>query len=103
MKDEMLKIALEGISAEELADAKTYTIGRFALSLNSNRRLARTLVALQISDLGIDYIERRADYINAVTPTDIIRVARRMFLGNADGAPDEIRLVTAIVGDPEGF
>lgn len=101
--DEMQKMAKDGITEDELAAAKTYSIGNFALSLDTNSSLARILVGLQITDLGIDYIDRRADLINAVTTADVLRVARRVFWGDGNAMDGEVQMITTIVGNPVGF
>ena len=105
MRTEIEAVAREGITEEELAAAKIYSIGRFALTMDDNAGVASVLVGIQFGDLGIDYIERRPDLINAVTGDDVRRVARRMFLGDAAADPETapVEFVTAIVGDPAGF
>jgi len=84
----------KGVGAEELADAKTYLTGSFPLELDNNGEIAGRLVGMQISDLGIDYLDRRNALIDAVTVEDANRVARRLF--------DDKALTWAVVGDPEG-
>lgn len=84
------KMVNEGPSAEELADAKAYLTGSYALRFSSSGSIARQLLFIQIEDLGIDYVNRRNDLINAVTLEDVRRAARRIF---GDGAP-----TVAIVG-----
>lgn len=105
IRSEVEKVAREGITEEELAAAKTYSIGRFALSMDDSAGVAGVLVGLQVSELGADYIRDRPGLIDAVTGDDIRRVARRLFLGGADADPDAapVEFVTAIVGDPVGF
>jgi zinc protease len=51
------------------------------------------LVAMQYHDLGLDYIDRRAGFINAVTLADVKRVAERLL--------DPDKLTVVIVGSPE--
>jgi zinc protease len=66
--EQLKKMAKLGPTAEELAAAKTYVIGAYAISnLDSSANIARTLVALQEDDLGIDYIQTREQKIDAVT------------------------------------
>src|SRR5690606_10231124 len=61
-------MAEEGPTEEELARAKTYLVGAYPINnLDSSAAIARTLVELQLDDRGIDYIDRRVGYINAVT------------------------------------
>ena len=100
---EMQRMAEDGLTDQELADAKTYSIGNFALSLDTNSSLARVLVGLQVAELGIDYIDKRAGYINAVTLDDVLRVARRIFWGDENATSGSLRMITTIVGDPVGF
>ena len=69
----------EGVGEEELATAKTYLIGAYAINnLDSSSAVARTLVELQKDDRGIDYINRRAGYIEAVTAEQVKAAARRL-------------------------
>jgi zinc protease len=83
----------EGPTADELRDAKTYLTGSFPLSLDSTGRIAGILVAMQRDGLGIDYLDKRAALIDAVTLADTKRVARRLF------DPDKLSFV--VVGSPE--
>jgi zinc protease len=85
----------EGPTADELKDAKTYLTGSFPLSLDSTGRIAGILVAMQRDELGIDYLDRRAALIDAVTLADAKRVARRLF--------DPDKLSFAVVGSPENL
>ena len=92
---EWKRLGREGVTAKELADAKTYSNGSFPLRLSSSRRIARLLVGMQLSNLGIDYIEKRPSMIDAVTLEDANRVARRLY--------DSGKLTTVIVGEPQGI
>lgn len=94
IRAEIDKIAREGITADELEAAKTYTTGAFPLSLTSNARIANMLVTLQVLDLGIDYLDRRSGLVNRVTLDDVKRVAERLL--------DVGAMSVVVVGDPEG-
>jgi len=94
VREQFTDIAENAISEAELDAAKTFITGSFPLSLNSNARIARTLVVLQKFDLGIDYLDRRAGIIDAVTIDDVRRMADRLF--------DAGNMLTVIVGAPEG-
>src|SRR5262249_35471741 len=72
--------------------AKTYLKGSFALGLDTSNRIAAQLVQMQIDNLGIDYIERRASLIDAVTLADAKRVAKRLLSGT----------LMTVVGRPAG-
>jgi zinc protease len=95
IQGEIEKIARDGITAAELEAAKTYTTGAFPLSLNSNARIANMLTRLQVLDLGIDYLDRRASLINQVNLEDVKRVAARVL--------DVDAMSIVVVGDPEGI
>lgn len=95
IRDELARLREEGITEDELRDAKTYINGAYPLRLDSNTAIAQSLVAIQLEDLGIDYMDRRSSYIDAVTTEDIRRVARRLI------RPDE--LIVVVVGDPAGL
>lgn len=79
IRDVVKKMADEGPTATELADAKKYLIGSYAINnLDSSGAVAATLVQLQLEDLGIDYMQRRGDFINAVTLEDTKAAARKL-------------------------
>ncbi len=83
-----------GVTAAELNDAKTYLTGSFPLRFTSTDSIARMLVGMQYNDLGIDYIDRRNGYIEAVTREDVARVAGSLL------QPDGLTFV--VVGNPQG-
>lgn len=94
IRAEWKRMAEEGPTAEELELAKKHMTGSFPLRLSSNSAVASMLVAIQLEDLGVDYIDRRAGYIDSVTLEDAKRVAAELF------QPDAIDF--AIVGAPDG-
>ena len=75
---EIRRMATDGPSAAELADAKSFLKGSFALRFDTSSKIASQLVQLQVDDLGIDYIEKRNGLIEAVTLQDVKRVAKRL-------------------------
>ncbi len=94
IREQWAKIAKFGITAEELRDTKSYLTGSFFTRLNSTRRVAGLLVSIQLHGMGIDYLERRNQLINAVSLDDVRRVARQLF------KPED--LTFSIVGRPKG-
>jgi zinc protease len=77
IRDVVKRMAVEGPTEEELEKAKRYLVGSYAINnLDSSAAIANTLVQLQVEELGIDYIERRADIINAVTREEAAAAAR---------------------------
>jgi zinc protease len=91
---EVKRMREEGPTADELAKAKSYLKGSYALNLDTSGKIAAQLVQIQIDKLGIDYIKRRNALIDAVTLDDAKRVAKRLY---ADG------LLVTIAGRPSGF
>jgi len=91
---EIRRLAESGPTAEELAKAKAYLNGSFALNLDSSTKIASLLVQLQLDDIGIDYFARRPVLIDAVTLEDARRVAKRLLDGG---------LLVTVVGRPEGI
>lgn len=79
MRDEISRFAEEGPTEEELAAAKDYLVGNFALRFDSSQKIAHNLLQFQLDGLGIDYIERRNDLIRQVTLEDVKRVAKRLW------------------------
>lgn len=94
IRDEWAKIA-EGVTEEELDEAKTYLTGAYPLRFDGNANIARILVGMQMSDLPIDYIKTRNDKVNAITLDDIARVADRIYRA------EDLHFV--VVGQPEGL
>lgn len=94
MRQEWARMAKDGLSDQEMADAKTYLTGSFPLQLGSTQAIARILLQVKRDNLGIDYLNQRDRYINAVSQADIKRVAQRLL--------DPAKLLTVLVGKPEG-
>lgn len=95
IRAELVRMAEEGISADELAGAKTYLTGALPLSMTSTGSIASILLGVKQDGLGIDYLDRRAELINGVTAQDVARVATRLLRPDA--------LSTVLVGAPEGI
>ena len=95
VRKEIAAMAAGEITQAALDDAKTYLTGSFPLRLTTNDAIASTLVTMQVDDVGIDYLERRNDYIEAVTLADVRRVAARLY--------DPDRLLVVVVGEPAGL
>jgi zinc protease len=92
IESELKRLAEQGPTEEELASAKSYLTGAYALRFESSSSIANQLLWIQIEDLGIDYVDKRNALIEAVTLEDVRRVAKRLI--EAD------RLITTIVGKP---
>ncbi len=95
LRQEWARMREQGPTPEELTAATTYLVGSFPLELTSTSAIAGMLTAIQRHGLGIDYIDRRASYIEAVTADDARRVAERLL------RPEHLAAV--VVGEPSGL
>jgi zinc protease len=82
--EQFARMATKGPSAEELASAKAYLTGSYALRFDTSDKIAGQLLGLQVQGIGKDYIEERNNLIEAVTLEDIARVRKRLL---EDAAP----------------
>lgn len=94
VRDVWKKFADEGPTQDELNDAKTYLTGAYPLRFTSSTTIAEMLVGIQEEGLGIDYIDNRNGFIDAVTLDDAKRVAAGLF------QPENLSFV--IAGRPQG-
>jgi zinc protease len=95
IRDEWRKAAENGITEEELTNAKTYMTGEYPLRFDGNATIARIMVGMQMIGLPIDYIPTRNDRVEAVTLEGVKRVAGELL------DPEGLHFV--IVGLPEGL
>ena len=93
IEKEIRAMAESGPTEEEIAKAKAYLKGSFPLRFDSSTKIAGQLVQIQLDELGIDYINRRNDLIEAVTAADARRVAKSLLTGG---------LFITVVGRPVG-
>jgi zinc protease len=91
---ETRQMAANGPTQEELDKAKAYLKGSYALRFDTSTKIAGQLVQIQLDELGIDYINKRNDLIDAVTLAETKRVAKALL---------ETPLLTVIVGKPAGI
>jgi len=91
---ETKRMAADGPTAEELAAAKAFLKGAYALSLDSSAKIAAQLTQIQLDNLGIDYIQRRGAMIDAVRIEDAKRVAKRLYGGG---------MLVTVAGRPKGL
>ncbi|MEP0963304.1 MAG: pitrilysin family protein [Roseobacter sp.] len=95
IKDEWVKAATEGLTQEEVANAKTYLTGAYPLRFDGNGPIANIMVGMQMLGLPIDYIATRNERVDAVTVEDVKRVAGELL------DPEGLHFV--VVGQPEGL
>jgi len=94
VKQEWKRMREEGPTEDELADAKLFLTGSYALRFGSTIAIANSLVGVQLESFPPDYFAKRNGYIDAVTLEDVKRVAKRLL------DPDSLTFV--IVGEPAG-
>ena len=64
---------------QEVAAAKRYLIGSYALRFTSSTNIARTLLTIQLDRLGIDYVNQRNRRIAAISADEVRAAAKRLF------------------------
>jgi zinc protease len=93
IESEIHRLAETGPLEQEVANAKAFLEGSYALGLDTSAKIASQLVQMQLDNLGIDYIDRRSSLIEAVTLADTRRVAKRLL---------DAGLLVTVVGQPQG-
>lgn len=67
----------EGVTVDELKGAKAYLTGSFPRRIDTMAEIASFLAQVEFHGLGLDYPQRYAQMINAVTLDEIKRVAQK--------------------------
>lgn len=65
-----------GVTQQELEEAQSYYVGHFPLGLETSRGIARQLIAIDLHDLGADYLEHYCDQIRNVSREAAAQAAR---------------------------
>jgi hypothetical protein len=94
IEQETKRMAENGPTAEELAVAKSFLKGSYALTLDTSGKIAAQLTQIQIDNLGIDYVQRRSGLIDAITIEDAKKAARRLYGGG---------MLVTVAGRPKGL
>jgi zinc protease len=92
IRAEIRRMCDELVDGDELKDSQAYLTGSMPLQLETNEGVARTILNMERYGLGLDYLQRYKDLIDAVTP-ERVRAAARRWLD-----PDAYAL--AIAGPP---
>ncbi len=95
IRHEIADLSANGPTAEELAQAKKYLVGSYALQFDTSTKIASQLVHLRNEGFDVTWLDDRNRRVEAVTTEDAARVARRLF---GDGA-----LLVAAAGRPVGM
>jgi len=78
VKAEWLKMG-QGVTKDEFEQARNYMTASYNLRFASLPDIAATLVAMQKENLGRDFLQKRNDYVNAVTLDDVNAAAAKYF------------------------
>lgn len=92
---EIARMAQDGPTEDELAKAKSYLTGSYALRFDTSTKIAGQLVQLQLEGFEPSYLDERNARLEAVTLDETRRVARRLF--------GEGRLLVSVAGRPQGL
>jgi predicted Zn-dependent peptidase len=76
LMQEVQKIRDNAVPADEVARAKGYLLGRYAMDRRTNERLAWYQSFYDIEVVGQQYPDRYKSRVDAVTPADVQRAAR---------------------------
>jgi zinc protease len=94
IEDEIKRMREVGPSGDELAKAKSFLKGSYALNFDTSTKIIGQLVQMQVDDLGIDYVNERNKLIEAVTIEDAKRAAHRLYKGG---------ILVTVAGRPNGL
>jgi len=92
VREQFRELAEKGPTQEEVEAAKSYLIGSYVLSLDSNAKIAEQMLRSQLQGLGRDFVAERKAQIAKVTRADVVRVARSLL------ATDDLSV--AVAGQP---
>ncbi|MEL7541770.1 MAG: pitrilysin family protein [Pseudomonadota bacterium] len=93
--ENMETMVADGMTEEELADAKAYLTGSYPLGFDSNAKIAARMMGVRLDELPVDFFDKRNAMVDAVTLEDVNRVAAEYL------SPENFTFV--IVGQPEGL
>ena len=92
IEGQIQRMMKDGPTEDELAKAKAYLKGSYALNFDTSTKIAGILLQNQLDELGIDYIDKRNGLMDAVTIEDARRAAKRLGQGG---------LLVTVVGAPK--
>ena len=95
VKANMQTMVDDGMTEEELSDAKAYLTGSYPLGFDSNAKIAARMMGVRLDELPVDFFDKRNAMVEAVTLEDVNRVATEYL------SPDNFTFV--VVGQPEGL
>ncbi len=91
--DQVRRLRDEPVPTEDLADSQSFLTGSMPLRLETNEGVAAALLTMERYGLGLDYLQRFSDLVQAVTVEDVQAIAHKYL------DPDRYALAEA---GPEG-
>jgi zinc protease len=73
---EVRRLQNEPVPADELDDSKAFLNGSLPLRLETKERVAYQIAHMERLELGLDYLHQYPSLVQAVTPEEIMAVAR---------------------------
>lgn len=95
IKTNMATMVADGMTEQELSDAKAYLTGSYPLGFDSNAKIAARMMGVRLDELPVDFFDKRNAMVEAVTLDDVNRVAAEYL------NPENFTFV--VVGQPEGL
>lgn len=95
VKENMEKMVADGMTEQELEDAKAYLTGSYPLGFDSNAKIAARMMGVRLDELPVDFFDKRNAMVDAVTLEDVNRVAAEYL------NPENFTFV--VVGEPQGL
>lgn len=92
IRHEIDRIRSEEVPLEELADSKAFRTGSMPVGLETNSGLAGVITDIELFNLGLDYLQRYPERVNAITP-ERIQSAAKKYLSSE-------QLAVAVAGPP---
>lgn len=79
LKQEWSRFANKGASEQEVNEAKDAMIASYNLRFAAIGDIAEMLAMMQREDLGLDFLQKRNDYVRAITKEEVNQVADKYF------------------------
>jgi predicted Zn-dependent peptidase len=77
LMQEVDRIRVERVGADELGRAKAYLLGSFVMDRRTNARQASSLAQFEVLGIGVEFPARYRAAVEAVTADDVLRVAKQ--------------------------
>ncbi|MBQ7304218.1 MAG: insulinase family protein [Alphaproteobacteria bacterium] len=79
ISEQMRKIAANGVNKKEFKAAKDYLLASYNLRFSSTLELSKMLNQMQKLNLGLDFLQKRNDYVKKVTLDEVNEAAKTYF------------------------